>query len=220
MASACPPGVGARRHPPGRRRNSPRLAGMTRAAAARAPCTRRQIASGSKRASEKPACQSDNRRTPRGGASARPRRRGYGRGLPLLNLRGSGVFKPVSVACEPSLWQAPSPRTGKRISGRQRRKAPNHLRAGFLPHRDRERANAPAPNRGKSRVFRGDGENSSCAGLRGGGCSPIGTRLSLQFGEMQGAFAEKQGGAEPARRKAGKYQPFGRKLPTRGAGRL
>ena len=64
--------------------------------------------------------------------------------------------------------EPPSPRTGKRISGRQRRKAPNHLRAGFLPHRDRRRANAPAPNRGKSRVFRGDEENSSCARLRGG----------------------------------------------------
>jgi hypothetical protein len=37
-------------------------------------------------------------------------------------------------------------------------KGPNHLHAGFLPHRDRRRANAPAPNRGKSRVFRGDGK--------------------------------------------------------------
>jgi hypothetical protein len=65
--------------------------------------------------------------------------------------------------------------------GRQRPKAQNRLRAVFLPYRDREPANAPAPNRGKSRVFRGDEENSNSAGLRGGGCSLRRTSLHTQI---------------------------------------
>ncbi len=36
-------------------------------------------------------------------------------GLPLRTTKTT-VCKPVSVACEPSLWPGPSPRTGKRIS--------------------------------------------------------------------------------------------------------
>src|SRR6266498_3019781 len=52
--------------------------------------------------------------------------------------------------------------------GRQRRRAPIRFRTAFVSHRDRERAITPAPNRGKSRVFRGDGELGVSAGLRGG----------------------------------------------------
>src|SRR6266542_1056066 len=61
-----------------------------------------------------------------------------------------------------------SPRTGKRIFGRQRRRAPIRFRTVFVSRRDRERAIRPAPNRGKSRVFREDGELGVSAGLRGG----------------------------------------------------
>jgi hypothetical protein len=52
--------------------------------------------------------------------------------------------------------------------GRQRRRAPIRFRTVFVSRRDRERAMTPAPNRGKSRVFRGDGELGVRAGLRGG----------------------------------------------------
>jgi hypothetical protein len=52
--------------------------------------------------------------------------------------------------------------------GRQRRRAPIRFRTVFVSRRDRERAITPAPNRGKSRVFRGDGERGVSAGLRGG----------------------------------------------------
>jgi hypothetical protein len=52
--------------------------------------------------------------------------------------------------------------------GRQRRRAPIRFRTVFVSRRDRERAITPAPNRGKSRVFRGDGELGVSAGLRGG----------------------------------------------------
>jgi hypothetical protein len=62
----------------------------------------------------------------------------------------------------------PSPRTGKRISKRQRRRAPIRFRTVFVSHRDRERAITAAPNRGKSRVFREDRELGVSAGLRGG----------------------------------------------------
>jgi hypothetical protein len=52
--------------------------------------------------------------------------------------------------------------------GRQRRRAPISFRTVFVSRRDRERAITPAPNRGKSRVFRGDGEFGVSARLRGG----------------------------------------------------
>ncbi len=52
--------------------------------------------------------------------------------------------------------------------GRQRRRAPIRFRTVFISRRDRERAITPAPYRGKSRVFRGDGELGVSAGLRGG----------------------------------------------------
>src|SRR6266516_2894298 len=47
-------------------------------------------------------------------------------------------------------------------------RAPIRFRTVFVSRRDRERAITPAPNRGKSRVFRGNGELGVSTGLRGG----------------------------------------------------
>jgi hypothetical protein len=52
--------------------------------------------------------------------------------------------------------------------GTSETKAPIRFRTVFVSRRDRERAMTPAPYRGKSRVFRGDGEFGVSAGLRGG----------------------------------------------------
>ncbi len=51
--------------------------------------------------------------------------------------------------------------------GRQRRRDPIRFRTVFVSRRDRERSIVPAPNRGKSRVFREDGELGVSAALRG-----------------------------------------------------
>src|SRR6266567_4469564 len=69
---------------------------------------------------------------------------------------------------EPSLWPGPSPRTGRRISDARDEGPQSASGTVFVSRRDRERAITPAPNRGKSRVFRGDGELGVSAGLRGG----------------------------------------------------
>src|SRR6266498_4743157 len=59
---------------------------------------------------------------------------------------------------EPSLWPGPSPRTGKRISDARDEGPQSASGTVFVSRKDRERAITPAPNREKSRVFRGDGE--------------------------------------------------------------
>src|SRR6266568_1653437 len=79
---------------------------------------------------------------------------------PRISCLQSGLF-----LSEPSLWPGPSPRTGKRISDARDEGPQSASGTVFVSRRDRERAITPAPNRGKSRVFRGDGELGVSAGL-------------------------------------------------------
>src|SRR5438034_6793363 len=59
--------------------------------------------------------------------------------------------------------------------------------------RDRVSAFEPAETPANCGLFLRDRETSVRIGLRGGGCSPDRTFLSLAFGEMQGDFDEMQG---------------------------
>jgi hypothetical protein len=84
-----------------------------------------------------------------------------GKPIALPHHLESLACKPVSVACEPSLWLGLRRAPGNGFRTSETKGAPIGFRTVFASHRDRERAMTPAPNRGKSRVFRGDG------GIRG-----------------------------------------------------
>ncbi len=86
--------------------------------------------------------------------------------------------------------------------GCQRRRAPIRFRTVFVSRRDRERAITPVPNRGKSRVFRGDGELGVSAGLRGGaGRTRTGNQTVISpTGQSSESGADKHG-IEDGRRK-------------------
>ena len=69
----------------------------------------------------------------------------------------------------------------------QRRGAPIRFRTVFVFRR--ERAMTPAPNRGKSRVFRGDGEFGVSAGLRGGAGRTLTCNQIVMNGMLQSPAA-------------------------------
>jgi hypothetical protein len=80
-----------------------------------------------------------------------------------------------------------------------------------FPHGDRLRQSVPhisltlsvmiVPS--SDLAFAGDRETPVRIGLRGGGCSPVRTGLSLHFGELQGDFDEMQGGGKRNPAKSG-----------------
>src|SRR5260370_3133544 len=75
------------------------------------------------------------------------------------------------------------------VFGGQRQQAPNRLQAVFVPYRDRERANAPAQNRGYSAKDRKSQVAQDCVVLDAVRCEPVSNPNSLITGKITGNFA-------------------------------
>jgi hypothetical protein len=98
--------------------------------------------------------------------------------IPLETL----ACKPVSVACEPSLWPLlpRAPGNGFRTPETEGPKLPLSGPSSL------QRLEAGLCARAKSRLFGGQQEISFSAGMRGGGCSRSRTRLRAEIPAYQG----------------------------------